>query len=75
MLSLLITTLILKLTNKIGRGDKALVRCYTKFAHCTGAFFAALEGHLILQYVYPHLYVAIFFLEGLTGLDLSKFFY
>jgi len=75
MVSVFCTWLILRATTKIGRGQHALVKLYLRLAHWFGAFFAALEGHLFLQYIYPHGYFILFLIERHTGLDLSKFRY
>ena len=75
MLSVFCTWLILRATRKLGHGQHALIRLYFKLAHWFGAFFAALEGHLFLQYIYPHAYFLLALIEAKTGLDLHGFYY
>ena len=75
MLSILLTTLILKLTTKLGRGGTPLLRLYNKAVHMTGAFFAAVEGHLICRYCWPACYPLVFWVQKHTGIDLTGFRY
>lgn len=75
MLSVVITALILRATRKVGRGENVVLSLYLRFAHWAGAFFAALEGHLILHYIYPNLYVFLVLIEHYTGLNLEGFRY
>jgi hypothetical protein len=75
MLSILITTIILRITKKVGRGENAAMNLYDKFAHMTGAFFAAVEGHLICRYIWPMCYPLVFWVQRHTGIDLTGFEY
>jgi hypothetical protein len=75
MLSVAITVLILRITNKIGHGQNVATRFYNKTAHLTGAFFAAVEGHLICRYIWPFCYPLVFWIQRHTGIDLTGFEY
>jgi hypothetical protein len=75
MLSLIITTLLIRAARKLGRGENVLLRLYAKFAHMTGAFFVAVEGHMFCRYVWPFFYPLVFWVQAHTGIDLSGFEY